>query len=202
MFMQSFENSDKQQKRRSERQLAMQRMNDAARFEGISMTSITSIQEDEEEAKQDPSSMDVKAGEGRVSQLLMNIVATPTSSSSGEASSHMVQRGYHTQKSTGVAPNGSRFSVMEKTAQEFMWDDGSVASGASRLSGELLICKEHVLCFPINAYALILSYCLNVFRQKRESSRHKKVFSVQTTQQMEQAQKLTMECNQQPRPPK
>jgi hypothetical protein len=139
MFMQSFENSTKQQKRRSERQAAMQRMNDAAQMEGISMTSMTSITEDEE-TKQDPSAVNAKKGEvGRVSQLLMDIVANPASTDSGDAVvSTRLQRGYDTQNSTGVAPNGSRFSVMEKTAQEFMWDDGSIASGASRLGGEYI----------------------------------------------------------------
>ena len=139
MFIQSFENSSKQQKRRSERQAAMQRMNDAAQMEGISMTSMTSITEDEE-TKQDPSAVTAeKQGEGRISQLLMDIVANnPSSTESSDNVSTRLQRGYHTQNSAGVAPNGSRFSVMEKTAQEFMWDDGSIASGASRISGEYI----------------------------------------------------------------
>lgn len=99
--------------------------------EGIAMTSMAPVNE-EEETKQDPSSIHAAEGEGRVSQLLMDIVANPTSQSAGDAASTRLQRGYHTQNSAGVAPNGSRFSVMEKTAQAFMWDDGStVASGVS-----------------------------------------------------------------------
>ena len=132
--MQSFKNSDTQQKRRTERQLAMQRMQEAARMDGISMVSMSSSPErGEGQTKQEPSTEQ----EGRVSQMVMDIVANPTTAGHDGSSSHMLQRGYHTHNSTGVASNGSRFSLEKHTAQKFLWDDGSLVSGTSRVSSEL-----------------------------------------------------------------
>lgn len=102
------------------------RMNEAAQTDGIMMTSMSSIREDGE-SKQDPSMMQTKGG---VSQLLMDIVASPASQSD-DASRNRPRGSLYSQDSGSVAPNGSRFSVMEKTAQNFMWDDGSLASGIS-----------------------------------------------------------------------
>ena len=112
--------------------MAMQRMNDAAQMQDMPPSSMAAIHE-EEETKHDPSS---SKGEGRVSQLLKDIVAPPTIVDGGSGDTLNLKRGYQRQSSAGVAPNGLRFSALEKTAQDFMWDDGSLASGTSRVSGE------------------------------------------------------------------
>ncbi|KAL7521742.1 hypothetical protein ACHAWX_006427 [Stephanocyclus meneghinianus] len=135
MFMQSFDNSDKQQRRRHERQLAMQRMQNAAQLgetdtvselpTGIFATSAPPKVEDEQQAGPDPSSR-------RVSQLLRDIVGNPgtLSSSVGRLPRSSYKGGLLASRKS-VAPNGTRFSVLERTAQQFLWDEGSVASGPS-----------------------------------------------------------------------
>lgn len=128
--------------RRTERQAAIMRMNEAAQTDGILMTSISSIRDDGE-SEQDLSTMHTN---GSVSQLLMDIVAGPASQR-GNASNNRMRGSVYSQSSGSVAPNGSRFSVMEKTAQKFMWDDGSLASGVS--SKFLYTCLVCVVCIHI-----------------------------------------------------
>jgi hypothetical protein len=130
MFMQSFENSSKQQQRRNERYAAMQRMQKAAQMDVDSISDLPSESTstpvpaaDGEEAKHDP--REKKSG---VSQMLRDIVSPTTA--------FEVSTNFDARKST--TSTGLRFSTMKETAQAFMWDDGSAVSGMSGFSGAFM----------------------------------------------------------------